>query len=91
MKPNVALVQLPVPDPDPAGRRANVPLAGGYLKAFAEREEPGGADLHLLPAPLARWGGDQAVLDWLRGDASPWRASPPTCGTWSAASGWRSG
>ena len=65
-KPGVALVQLPVPDPDPAGRRANVPLAAGYLKAYAGQEEPGGADIRLLPAPLARWGGDQAVLGWLR-------------------------
>ncbi len=66
MKPNIALLQLPVPDPDPACRRANVPLAAGYLKAFAGQEEPDGADIRILPAALARWGGDQALLDWLR-------------------------
>jgi hypothetical protein len=59
----VALLQLPVPDPDPALARANVPLAAGYLKASlppARREE-----VRLLPRELARHGGDALILDWL--------------------------
>jgi hypothetical protein len=62
----VGLVQLPVPDPDPASRKANVPLAAGYLKAFARKLDlPSPVDIRLLPPPLARWGGDRAVLRWL--------------------------
>jgi hypothetical protein len=59
----VALLQLPIPDPDPALAGANVPLAAGYLKAClpsALRQT-----VRIPPRELARYGGDAAILDWL--------------------------
>lgn len=68
----VALIQLPVPDPDPAAARANVPLAAGYLKAACGAARMKGAEvphpsrIHVIPRSLANHGGDAAVLAWLR-------------------------
>jgi hypothetical protein len=71
----IALVQLPVPDPDPSASRANVPLAAGCLKAAcgAARADgvdlPAAADIPVIPRALADHGGDAAVLAWLRSAA----------------------
>ena len=73
----VALVQLPVPDPDPAASRANVPLAAGYLTASFQAARiatgQGGpafsaasADIRVIPRTLANRGGDAAILHWVR-------------------------
>ena len=59
----VALLQLPIPSPDPELGRANVPLAPASLKAAALGVP--GVSLTLPPAELANSGGDPALLDWL--------------------------
>jgi len=59
----VALLQLPIPDPDPSLAVANVPLAAGYLTACLP---PGQRTaIRIPPRELARHGGDEAILDWL--------------------------
>jgi hypothetical protein len=58
----VLLVQLPLLDPGLTSARANVPLAGGYLAAFARSKLGPAARVDLLPDSLARGGGDAAVL-----------------------------
>lgn len=65
---SIALLQLPVPDPDPLVAQANVPLAAGYLKAFAlKKNRLGPESIRILPRRLANFGGDQAILDWVIG------------------------
>jgi hypothetical protein len=59
----VALLQLPLPDPDPSLAGANVPLAAGYLKACLPAALRG--EVRIPPRELARHGGDAAILDWL--------------------------
>jgi hypothetical protein len=75
----VALLQLPIPDPDPTLAAANVPLAAGYLKAClppARRDA-----VRILPRELARHGGDGAILEWLA-DQQPGLAGF-TCYLWN--------
>jgi hypothetical protein len=63
---NVALVQLPLSDADPGTASANVPLAAGYLRAYAAAHGGPGPDrIRVLPRDLAGHGGDEAVLAWL--------------------------
>jgi hypothetical protein len=63
---NVALVQLPLIDADPAAVTANVPLAAGCLRAFAAGHGgPEPARIRVLPRSLAGHGGDEAILGWL--------------------------
>ena len=56
----VLLLQLPVPN----NPRANIPLAAGYLKAYAhaqgllERVE-----VEIMPRPVADRGGDALIVD----------------------------
>jgi hypothetical protein len=65
----VLLVQLPLLDPDLTSARANVPLAAGYLTAFARPESGGQVVLDILPDPIASFGGDAALLGFiLRGE-----------------------
>ena len=72
----VALIQLPVPDPDPTASRANVPLAAGYLKASLQAAQidagqgspafsAASADIRVIPRTLANRGGDAAILRWV--------------------------
>ena len=72
----VALIQLPVPDPDPTASRANVPLAAGYLKASLQAAQidagqgspafsAASADIRVIPRTLANRGGDAAILHWV--------------------------
>jgi radical SAM superfamily enzyme YgiQ (UPF0313 family) len=59
---NVLLVQLPIPPLGPTPVRGNVPLAGAYLKLWAEQRGPGSDyAIDLLPAPVASSLGDQAL------------------------------
>lgn len=64
----VALVHLPVPDPNFSGERANVPLATASL-ASSLMGRPGegtwGGTVELLPGELSDRGSDAAVLKWL--------------------------
>lgn len=55
----VILVQLPVPN----NRRANLPLALGYLKAAAEAANLPGVQVELLDAPTQNLGGDALLAD----------------------------
>jgi radical SAM superfamily enzyme YgiQ (UPF0313 family) len=60
---NVLLVQLPIPPLGPDSVRGNVPLAGAYLKLWAEQRGLGGDyAIELLPAPLASGLGDRALV-----------------------------
>jgi hypothetical protein len=76
------LVQLPVPDQDPAAARASVPLAAGCLKSFAEAAgaAPPGS-LRMLPPAAARRGGDAAVLSWILSSGAPLVGF--TCSLWN--------
>jgi hypothetical protein len=63
---NAALVQLPLPDADPGTASANVPLAAGYLRAYAAAHGgPAPGQIRVLPRDLAGHGGDEAILAWL--------------------------
>ncbi|MBI4719934.1 MAG: radical SAM protein [Chitinivibrionia bacterium] len=60
------LIQLPVPDPSSAYTRANVPLAAGYLKAYARAQAGRAADeIDIIPQDLADHGGDAAIVEWV--------------------------
>lgn len=60
----VCLVQLPVPDPNLALARANVPLAAACLKGACSRIGRD-VDVQILPDSVAERGGDALVLDWV--------------------------
>jgi radical SAM superfamily enzyme YgiQ (UPF0313 family) len=78
----VVLVQLPIPPLSPAPIRGNVPLAGAYLKLYAERKGLAAAyHLDIVPAEEANTLGDQAlVAAILRRD--PWLIGF-TCYVWN--------
>ena len=61
-----ALIQLPVPDPASTYTRGNVPLAAGYLKAYAAaRDQRAAEEIDIIPAELSDHGGDSAVVEWV--------------------------
>ena len=65
--PLALLVQLPIPPPGPQPIQGNVPLAGAYLKLYAQRRGLQGWQIEILPARLTNRLGDrglvQAILD----------------------------
>jgi radical SAM superfamily enzyme YgiQ (UPF0313 family) len=82
MKRNVLLVQLPIPPLGPAPIRGNVPLAGAYLKLFAEQRGLGhDYAIDVLPAPLANTLGDHALAAELA-RREPWMVGF-TCYLWN--------
>ncbi len=79
---NVLLVQLPIPPLGPGPIRGNVPLAGAYLKVFAEQRGLGGDyAIDVLPAELANTLGDHALAAALA-DRDPWMVGF-TCYLWN--------
>src|ERR1700675_1774785 len=82
MKRNVLLVQLPIPPLGPAPIRGNVPLAGAYLKVFAEKRGLGhDYAIDVRPAPLANTPGPPALpAELARGE--PWIVGFP-CSLWN--------
>ncbi len=78
----VVLVQLPIPPLGPERIRGNVPLAGAYLKLFAEGRGLGhDYNIELLPAGLANRLGDLALVDELA-RREPWMVGF-TCYLWN--------
>jgi hypothetical protein len=62
--PTVLLVQLPIPPLGPEPIRGNVPLAGAYLKLFAELRGLGKCfDIEILSAREANALGDRALVE----------------------------
>jgi len=62
----VLLVQLPIPRPGLEPVQANVPLAAGFLKLFADRHGLAESyDIQILPQSLASSLGDQGIVDAL--------------------------
>jgi radical SAM superfamily enzyme YgiQ (UPF0313 family) len=78
----VLLVQLPIPPLGPGLIRGNVPLAGAYLKLYAEQR---GLEhcyrIDLLPAALANTLGDHALVQALA-ERDPWMVGF-TCYVWN--------
>jgi radical SAM superfamily enzyme YgiQ (UPF0313 family) len=63
-KPLILLVQLPIPPFGQEPVEGNVPLAGAYLKLFADRQGLGEVfDIEIWPAILANRLGDQAAVE----------------------------
>ena len=63
---SIKLVQLPIPEVLHLYTEGNIPLAAGYLKAFAiEKGVAEAKDIEILPQYLANFGGDAVVLKWL--------------------------
>ena len=59
-------MQLPVPEIQPLYNEGNIPLAAGYLRAYAESKAPSGAlDIRIIPRDIANFGGDAAILEWI--------------------------
>src|SRR5438132_14292338 len=82
MRRRVLLVQLPIPPLGPAPIRGNVPLAGAYLKLFAQRKGLGAFyDLDVFPAEPASSLGDQALAAAIAG-RRPWLVGF-TCYLWN--------
>lgn len=78
----VVLVQLPIPPLGPAPIRGNVPLAGAYLKLFAERKGLGSCyDIEVFPAGLANTLGDRGLAAALAA-RQPWLVGF-TCYVWN--------
>ncbi|QEG31906.1 coproporphyrinogen III oxidase [Gemmata obscuriglobus] len=78
----VLLVQLPIPPLGPAPIRGNVPLAGAYLKLYAETRGLGADyDIEVFPAPLANTLGDRALAEALAA-RGPWLVGF-TCYLWN--------
>ncbi|HEY1192165.1 MAG TPA: radical SAM protein, partial [Gemmata sp.] len=81
-KRRVLLVQLPIPPLGPDPIRGNVPLAGAYLKLFADARGLGADyDIEVFPAPLANALGDTALADELA-RREPWMVGF-TCYLWN--------
>src|SRR5438045_9753207 len=79
---SVLLVQLPIPPLGPEPIRGNVPLAGAYLKLFAEQRGLGNYyAIDVLPAPLANTLGDHALVAALA-EREPWLVGL-TCYLWN--------
>src|SRR5947207_5779882 len=78
----VLLAQLPIPPLGPEPIRGNVPLAGAYLKLFAEQRGLGAYyAIDVLPAPLANTLGDHALVAALA-EREPWLVGF-TCYLWN--------
>jgi radical SAM superfamily enzyme YgiQ (UPF0313 family) len=78
----VVFVQLPIPPLGPEPIRGNVPLAGAYLKLFAEQRGLGSYyAIDILPAPLANTLGDHALVAALA-EREPWLVGF-TCYLWN--------
>jgi radical SAM superfamily enzyme YgiQ (UPF0313 family) len=78
----VVLAQLPIPPLGPGAIRGNVPLAGAYLKLFAESRGLGhDYDIELLPATLANRLGDHGLVTELAA-REPWMVGF-TCYLWN--------
>jgi hypothetical protein len=64
---SIKLVQLPIPEVHDLYNEGNIPLAAGYLKAYAinsgmaEEQE-----IEIIPRDLAKYAGDAAILKWVR-------------------------
>ena len=82
MKRRVLLCQLPIPPAGPAAVRGNVPLAGAYLKMFAElRGLDDRYQIDLLPTSEANTLGDAALVEAIL-DRDPWLVGF-TCYLWN--------
>jgi radical SAM superfamily enzyme YgiQ (UPF0313 family) len=78
----VLLVQLPIPPAGPAPVRGNVPLAGAYLKMYAELRGLGERyDIELLPTVEANNFGDAALVEAIAA-REPWLVGF-TCYLWN--------
>lgn len=86
MKPSwrrtITLVQLPIPPLGPNSVRGNVPLAGAYLKLWAEKNGLGGHyDIQVFPGNRANTLGDRAIVAALAA-LEPWMVGF-TCYVWN--------
>jgi radical SAM superfamily enzyme YgiQ (UPF0313 family) len=82
MRRNVLLCQLPIPPAGHAPVRGNVPLAGAYLKMFAELRGLGKRyAIDLLPTPEANTLGDAALVEAIL-SRDPWLVGF-TCYLWN--------
>lgn len=60
---NVRLVQLPIPEVQDLYSLGNIPLAAGYLNAYAMSKGVVDKDeIRIIPGEIANYGGDAAVL-----------------------------
>ncbi|MBL9083112.1 MAG: radical SAM protein [Planctomycetales bacterium] len=81
-KRRVLLVQLPIPPAGPAPVRGNVPLAGAYLKMYAELRGLGERyDIEILPTAEANNFGDAALVEAIAA-REPWLVGF-TCYLWN--------
>lgn len=81
-KRRVVLVQLPIPPLGPNPIRGNVPLAGAYLKLYADARGLGADyDIDVFPAQLANALGDRALAQELAA-RDPWMVGF-TCYLWN--------
>jgi radical SAM superfamily enzyme YgiQ (UPF0313 family) len=79
---SVWLVQLPIPTLGPEPIRGNVPLAGGYLKLWAEKKGLGAFyDIQVFPPAEANMLGDRALVAALA-ERKPWLVGF-TCYVWN--------
>lgn len=82
LRRTVLLMQLPIPPQGPAPIRGNVPLAGAYLKLFAQQRGLADAfQIGLFPAVLANTLGDRALVNAIL-DRDPWMVGF-TCYVWN--------
>jgi radical SAM superfamily enzyme YgiQ (UPF0313 family) len=78
----VLLVQLPIPPVGPEPIRGNVPLAGGYLKMYAERHGlAADYQIDILPTAAANTLGDRGLVQEILA-AQPWMVGF-TCYLWN--------
>jgi len=76
------LVQLPIPPVGPEPIRGNVPLAGGYLKMYAERHGlVADYQIDILPTAVANTLGDRGLIQQILA-AEPWMVGF-TCYLWN--------
>jgi hypothetical protein len=79
---SVWLVQLPIPPLGPEPIRGNVPLAGAYLKLWAQKKGLDGSyDIQLFPPQAANTLGDRALVAALA-ERRPWLVGF-TCYVWN--------
>lgn len=64
---SIKLVQLPIPEVHDLYNEGNIPLAAGYLKAFAIKSGAAAEqEIEIIPRDLANYAGDAAILKWIK-------------------------
>lgn len=80
----IKLVQLPIPEVHDLFNTGNIPLAAGYLKAYAVYSRAAHeSEIDIVPRHVVNYGGDAAILKFIQAHGAPVSAVGFTCYMWN--------